>query len=220
MDATGLDARHASTHYRYAHTAAYRAAYARLHAGAAPTQPHHRPGYPKLTIVVHTRSHLIAGALPAWGPSPDTPALAPVLRQAAALVRFGAAAADAGYDAEHVHRLCREELGMAATAVALNRRTTGRRWPRTPYRRAMRRAFPQALYGERQQVESVFSRDQRRLGAALTARSRPTLAAEQVLRVLTHNLLLLHRARIHVSTEPMTDEACGDRSAWAVTADG
>jgi hypothetical protein len=143
--------------------------------------------------VVHTRSHLIAGALPGWGPSHDTPGLAPVLRQAAALLRFWAATADAGYDAEHVHRLCREELGMAATAVALNRRTA-RRWPRTPYRRAMRRAFPRALYAQRQQVESVFSRDKRRLGAELTARSRQTLAAEQVLRVLTHNLLILQRA--------------------------
>jgi hypothetical protein len=185
VDATGLDARHASTHYRYGYTAAYRAAYARLHGGAAPAPPHRRSGHPKLTIVIDTRSHLIVGALPGWGPSHDTPALAPVLRQAARLVRFAAATADAGYDAEHVHRLCREELGMAATAVALNRRT--------PYRRAMRRAFPRTLYAARQQVESVFSRDKRRLGAALTARSRPALAAEQVLRVLTHNLLLLHR---------------------------
>jgi hypothetical protein len=191
VDATGLDARHASTHYRYGYTPAYRAAYARLHGGAAPAPPHRRPGYPKLTVVIDTRSHLIVGALPGWGPSHDTPALAPVLRQAAQLVHFAAVTADAGYDAEHVHRLCREELGMAATAVALNRRTA-RRWPRTPYRRAMRRAFPRTLYAERQQVESVFSRDKRRLGAALTARRRPTQAAEQVLRVLTHNLLLLH----------------------------
>lgn len=193
MDATGLDARHASTHYRYGYTPAYRAAYAHLHAGARPAPPHARPGHPKLTIVIDTRSHLIVGALPGWGPSHDTPALAPVLRQAARLVRFAAVTADAGYDAEHVHRLCREELGMAATAVALNPRTA-RRWPRTPYRRAMRRAFPHALYAQRQQVESVFSRDKRRLGAELTARSRATLAAEQVLRVLTHNLLLLYCA--------------------------
>src|SRR5882724_1020799 len=160
--------------------------------GSMRAPPRRRPGYPKLTLVVHTRSHLIAGALPGWGPSHDALGLAPVLRQAAALLRFWAATADAGYDAEHVHRLCREELGMAATAVALNRRTAGRRWPRTPYRRAMRRAFPRALYGERQQVESVFSRDKRRLGAELTARSRQTLAGEQALRVLTHNLLILH----------------------------
>ncbi len=56
-------------------------------------------------------------------------------------------------------------------------------------------AFPHVLYGERQQVESVISRAKRRLGAALTARQRSTQMAEQVLRVLTHNLLLLHCAR-------------------------
>jgi hypothetical protein len=206
LDATGLDARHASTHYRYGYTPAYHAAYAALHGGAPPTGVHRRPGHPKLTLVVETRSHLIAGAVPGRGPSHDTPVAVPALRQAAALVRFVAATADAGYDAEHVHRLCREELHMRATAVALNRRTAGRRWPRTPYRRAMRRAFPRALYGERQQVESVFSRDKRRLGAALTARQRATQAAELVLRVLTHNLLLLKRASVTFQQSPCHPE--------------
>lgn len=193
LDATGLDTRHASTHYRYRYTAAYQAAYARLHGGARPARAHRRPRYPKLTLVIHPGSHLILAAVPGWGPSHDTPAAAPALRQASTLVALVALAADAGYDAEPVHRLCRETLGMRATAVALNPRGTGRRWPRTPYRREMRAAFPRALYAERLQVESVFSRDKRRLGDALTARQPVTQAAELVLRVLTHNLLLLYR---------------------------
>ena len=45
--------------------------------------------------------------------------------------------ADAGYDAEHNHRLCREDLGVRRTVIRLNRRNTGRRWPKAPYRRAM-----------------------------------------------------------------------------------
>jgi hypothetical protein len=214
VDATGLEARHASVHYRYAYTRAYRTAYTTLHRGAGPVAAHARATYPQLTLVVHTRSHLIAGALPGWGPAPDAPTFAPVLRQAATLIDFRAAVADAGFDAEAAHRLCREELGMEATAIALNRRRARYRWPPAPYRRAMRRAFPRALYGERQQVESVISRVKRRLGAALTARQRATQVAEQVLRVLTHNLLLLHRAQGHLSTEPLTGRTAS-ASAWA-----
>jgi len=194
LDATGFDARHASTHYRYRYSPAYQVAYATLHRGARPAPPHTRAHYPKLTLVVDTASHLILAAVPSWGPAHDTPLAAPALAQACALLPLGALVADAGYDAEHVHRHSREQLGIVTTAIALNPRTRGRRWPRTPYRRAMRHAFPHELYGERQQVESVFSRDKRRLGDALTARHPSTQAAEQVLRVLTHNLLLLQRA--------------------------
>jgi hypothetical protein len=202
VDATGLEARHASVHSRYTYTRAYRTAYMILHRGARPAPVHARATYPQLTLVVHTGSHLIAGALPAWGPAPDAPTFAPVLRQAATRIDFRAAVADAGFDAEAAHRLCREELGMQATAIALNRRRARHRWPPAPYRRAMRRAFPRALYGERPQVESAISRLKRRLGAALTARQCATQVAEQVLRVLTHNLLLLYCARANLSTEP------------------
>src|SRR5262249_34209756 len=47
------------------------------------------------------------------------------------------------------------------------------------------------VYGQRGQVESVFSRNQRLLGAALRARSEPSREREGLLRVLTHNLMLL-----------------------------
>jgi hypothetical protein len=109
--------------------------------------------------VVHARSHLIVGAVPNLGPAHDAPDFAPAVRQAAALVAFAALAADAGYDAEHCHRLCRDELGIALTAIALNRRgpRAHRRWPRTRYRRAMRARFPRALYAERRRAESAFS---------------------------------------------------------------
>ena len=68
------------------------------------------------------------------------------MRQAARLVPIDTALGDAGYDAEHNHRLCREDLGVRQTVIRLNRRNTGRRWPKTPYRRSMRRRFPKATY--------------------------------------------------------------------------
>lgn len=117
------------------------------------------------------------------------------MRQAAALLPLARLLADAGYDAEHNHALCRERLGVRRTVIALNRRGTGRRWPRTRYRRQMKRRWCKRLYGQRWQAESAFSRHKRRLGAALTARGPTARRREPLLRVLTHNVMLLHRGR-------------------------
>jgi hypothetical protein len=154
-----------------------------------------RRAWPKLTAVVHTDSHLILGAVTGTGPSQDSPDLIPAMRQAAALLPIDTALADAGYDAEHNHRLCREELGVRRSVIKLNPRNTGRRWPRTAYRREMRQRFPQALYHQRWHAESVFSRHKRRLGSALTTRRTASQERELILRVLTHNLMLLYRRR-------------------------
>lgn len=178
VDATGFETRHVSAYF------------GTRRAGSG----HRQRAWPKLTVVVHTASHLIAGAVPGVGPSQDSPDFAPALRQAAALVAFDTVLADAGYDAEHNHRLCREELGMRQAVIALNPRNTGDRDPKAPYRRALRLDFPTELYGQRWHAESAFSRHKRRLGSALTARSGPAQQRELVLRVLTHNLALLAAA--------------------------
>jgi len=178
VDATGLEARHVSLYYR-------------VRRGEAKRPRHRRRAWPKLTAVVHARSHLILGAVTGTGPTQDSPDFTPVMRQAAALVRLDTALADAGYDAEHNHRLCREELGLRRAVIKLNPRNCSRRWPQSPYRRAMRRAFPKALYHQRWHAESAFSRHKRRLGSALTARRTASQQREIVLRILTHNLLIL-----------------------------
>jgi transposase len=100
---------------------------------------------------------------------------------------------DKGYDGEHNHRLCREELGIRSTIIPINKRNRGRKWPTTKYRRQMRRRFFKRQYGQRWQAESVFSRLKRRLGSALTARSASTQKREILLRVLTHDLMILRR---------------------------
>jgi hypothetical protein len=77
--------------------------------------------------------------------------------QAARHVRFDRLLADAGYDAEHNHVLCREELGIRSTVIPARKRRT-RAWPTTKYRRQMKRRFFRRLYGQRWQVESAISR--------------------------------------------------------------
>jgi transposase len=178
VDAAGLETRHASSYLGL------------RRGGQGPRQR----AWPKLTAVFHVASHLIFGAVPGVGPSQDSPDFTPAMCQAAGLVHVDTALGDAGYDAEHNHRLCREDLGVRQTVIRLNRRNTGRRWPKTPYRRAMRRHFPKATYNQRWHAESGFSQHKRRLGSALTARGDHAQARELALRVLTHNLMILAEA--------------------------
>lgn len=175
VDATGFDSRYASRHY------VSRAGYKRFT----------RLRWPKLTVVCLTQSHLLAGAVPTRGPSQDSPQMPAAVRQAVRLTPIGRLLGDAGYDAEHNHALCRERLGIPHTVFALNRRNSGRKWPLAPYRRSMKRAFPRAVSNQRWQVESAFSRHKRRLGSFLRSRSGPAQRQECLLRVLTHNLMLL-----------------------------
>jgi hypothetical protein len=103
--------------------------------------------------------------------------------------------ADAGHDAEHNHRLCREGLGVRRAVIALNPRNAGDRWPTVPYRRARREEdVPAGLYRQRWHAKSAFSQHKRRLGSALTARRVGAQNRELVLRVLTHDLALLAAA--------------------------
>jgi len=199
VDSTGLETRHVSAHYRGTRRRTGR-------------RGRPRARYPTLTIATHTASHLIAGAVTGTGPAPDFAAFAPVMRQAAAVMpRIGAVVADAGFDAEPVHQLCRGPLGIRRTAIRLNPRRRLRTWPTTRYRRAMRRHFPRRLYRRRQQVESVFSRTKRRLGSALTARRPATQCEEIILRVLTHNLLLLRRRLYLFNRASLTPNASNQR---------
>jgi hypothetical protein len=175
--------------------------YYRVRRGEAKRPRHRRRAWPTLTAVVHARSHLIAGAVTGRGPTQDSPNFSPAMRQAASVLAMHTVLADAGSDAEHNHRLCREQLGLRQVVIKLNPRNRGRRWPQAPCRRAMRRAFPTRWYHQRWHAESAFSRHKRRLGSALTARRTPSQARELVLRVLTHNLLILRSCPPRISTE-------------------
>jgi hypothetical protein len=138
-----------------------------------------------------TSTPIGSSAVNGLGPSQDSPGFAPALRQATALVTLSTVLADAGHDAEHNHRLCCDELGIERSIIALNPRNTGRRWPKTPDRRTLHKHFPQALYHQRWHIESGFSQHKRRLGSALRARGHQAQQRELILRVLTHNLMIL-----------------------------
>ncbi|MEM1356509.1 MAG: transposase [Planctomycetota bacterium] len=175
IDATGLETRHVSAHFK-------RRVWGK---------PVWHSAWPKLTAVFHAASQLIAGVVVGLGPTQDSPQFAEAMRQAAKHVGFTRVLADRGYDAEHNHVLCRKELGIRSTAIPINPRSAGRVWPKAHYRRMMKRNFPHIKYRQRAQAESGFSRHKRRLGSALTARNERTQYREMRLRVLTHNLMIM-----------------------------
>lgn len=149
--------------------------------------------WPKLTVVADTATHRVLAAAVTRGPSQDARHLVPAAR-----VRVETLFADAGYDSEANHAACRERLGIRSTVIALNWRGS-RKWPRAKYRRQMVRRFRKRregarharVYGQRWQVESVFSRLKRRLGAATAAVRWAAQRTEILLKVITHNIMLL-----------------------------
>jgi len=177
LDATGLESRHTSRYY------VRRKGYKRFL----------RYHWPKITAVCDTKTHLFAGCIVTRGPSNDPPQFAPAMIQASQFVQFDRLLADAAFDGEHNHQLCREELGIVETIIPLNRRRS-RKWPKTKYRREMKEHFDKERYNQRWQIESAISRNKRLLGSALRARTEQSRERECFLRILTHNLMIIRRA--------------------------
>ena len=115
------------------------------------------------------------------GPSQDAPQFKPAARAATRrcpLDTLRGVAGDAADAAEYHHADGRGRLRIRSTVFALNRRSTGRKLPKTPLRRPRVRRFrkkPKGSrsrrgYGQRWQIESGFARHKRLLGSALRAR--------------------------------------------------
>jgi len=182
IDATGLESRHASRHY-------YWRAGARIR----------RLRWPKLTAVLDTHTHLFLSAVVTRGPGHDAGQFRPAARAAHARCPLDTLPGDGAYDGEPHHAYARDRLGVRSTVFPVYRRGGGRGPVRGKYRRQMARRFrrrakgarPRRVYGQRWQVESGFSRHKRLLGSALRARRWAAQKREVVLRVVTHNLMLL-----------------------------
>jgi hypothetical protein len=188
IDATGYETRHVSRYFAWRSKRSGRRRRQRA--------------WPKLTAVLEARSHLFLSARVSRGPSQDSSQFKPTARAAADHGPIDTLLADGAFDAEHNHAYARERLGIRATVIPLNRRNSGRKWPRSRYRRQMVKRFRKKprgsrhrrVFGQRWQIESGFSRNKRLLGSALRARRWPSQMREILMRVLTHNLMLLAAA--------------------------
>jgi len=186
IDSTGLESRHVSANYTQ-----------RCQRHAA----HYKHRYPKLSAICDTPNHLILGMVIDRGPRVDAVEARQTLHEALGHQPLRTLLGDAGYESEGFHRLCRERHGIRRIVPTTDRgrpRKDGQ--PRAVtgrYRTLMKHRFPKKTYGQRWQIETVFSMLKRNLGSALRARSYHSQNRELRLRVLTHNLGIL-LCQLHV----------------------
>lgn len=104
------------------------------------------------------------------------------------------AVADAGYDSEKNHCVARQDMGVRSIIPPKGGRPTSKP-PTSRHRRNMRNRFKRKAdkkhYGQRWQVETVNSMIKRNLGSALRARTARRRSMELLLRVVTHNIMII-----------------------------
>jgi hypothetical protein len=177
IDGTCFESSHASTYF-----------VRRVEGSKEPPRRLKSKTYPTLGVVCDCKSHLILSALPGTGPWPEHWTLPHLVRQAVRRVPIRRLLADKGYDSEENHRIAREKLGIKQTIFAVNQH---RGPPRGRYRREVYLRPRRKLYGQRWQVETVFSMLKRRLGSVVDARSDRRRGRELLLRVLVYDLMLV-----------------------------
>jgi transposase len=112
--------------------------------------------------------------------------------------------ADAGYDSEANHRFAREQCQIRTAIPPTHGRQTDKPL-RGKYRRQMQRRFPKKRYGQRWQVETIFSMIKRNFGEAVNARTYWAQCREMMLLVLTHNIgVILWLKRAFLQSIPDT----------------
>lgn len=153
--------------------------------------------FPKLHVIADCATHLILAAYPKRGPTPDVGELDVLQTQLVPGIVLDTLYADAGYDSECNHRLMRELLGIKSIIPPRIGRPTNKP-AKGKHRRRMQHLFKDPVkigYGQRWQVETVFSMLKRNLGHALVARSYQAQNREMLLHCLTHNVMILRRQR-------------------------
>ena len=143
--------------------------------------------YPKLTIVCDCSNHLILSVKTTRGPCPDMRMLIPTLQRVPAGITMDILLADAGYDSETNHCYVRDSRKIQSIIPPRAGRRSNH-LPRTKYRLQMKQQFNHRLYGQRAQVETVFSMIKRRWGSAVRAHGHEAQSREMWLMGLTHNL--------------------------------
>ncbi len=180
IDSTGLESRHVSAYYTKR---------CKRHKG------HKKHRFPKLSAICDTASHLILGAVIDRGPKPDYVEDEKTLCEALSQQWFTTLLGDPGYESERFHSVCRDVLGIRSIIPTTERgrpRKDGQPRPiNGEHRRRMKQRFPKKTYGQRWQIETVFSMLKRNLGSALRARQYHSQTREIRARILTHNLAIL-----------------------------
>lgn len=171
LDSTGLEPTTASAHY-------------------VSRTGRKRRKYLKVSLSLVCGSLLPLGLVLDWGPNNDKCQAAELLDksfQAAGQHLPAQLLADAGYDADWLHGVCREVWGVQSWVKAVVHRADG---SLGGYYRAQmtKRRLKKNGYGRRWHIESFFSGLKRFCGSALTARREICQRHEATLRILAYAL--------------------------------
>lgn len=180
LDGTGFESHHVSSYFVKRRDRAVKEKYQ--------TSTYTR--FPKVGIVCDTANHMVIWGIPERGPRFDRTHFKSAITAATQQKSIKNLAADAGYDGEGNHIFARELHGIRLIMPA----TIGwqsRSLPRTKWRRRMRLRFPKQLYGQRWQIETVMSMLKRNFASFTRARSYWSQCREIMLRLFSHNILIV-----------------------------
>jgi hypothetical protein len=201
IDSTTYESRHVSRHYeRRCHQTRKRMRAKDARKGRNRTRSDTVKGLPKLGVAVATACHLVLSAWTGTGAGADHPHFERVLFDAWRRVphkRF-TAVADAGYDGEQYHEIARRDMGIRSIIPPEIGRPPkdggppGGRWRRHMKRLLKtKRSRRRCKYNRRYQVETVNSMKKRNLGSALAGKTAASREREMLLKVLTHDLMVV-----------------------------
>jgi Transposase DDE domain len=184
-DSSGFDAHHTSRYFVW-----------RTSGRTRQKGPKKRTSYKrfgKLMLAVNTATHAIMAAVPSVGPTPDIDQLEEVLDQVPQSITIKRMVLDAGFDSAYNHQLLRDYHGILSVIPPLHGRPPKdpNALPSDKYRRLMKTRFNIKAYRRRGQIETVISMLKRNLGSALRGRSYWSRCRDLLLRVVTHNIMLV-----------------------------
>jgi transposase len=182
VDSTGLEAGHISRYFVRRKRSKQLETY---------EETHYRR-WPKLAIACDCSNHMILSAITIRGPSVDINQFERILTPAINRHIIEHVLADAGYDSESNHRFARDTHNIKSTIPPKHGRPTTKPFL-GKYRRLMQQEFGKEIFGQRWQVETVFSMIKRNQGEALLSKSYWAQNREMMLKVLTHNIGIIMR---------------------------
>jgi len=184
VDSSGFEAHHSSRYFVWRTSVNKK--------GKGPKKRTTYKHYGKLMLIVSCATHAILAAVASAGPAPDIDQLDSVVAELPP-IRVKHMVGDAGFDSAHNHWLLREYHGMQSTIPPEHGRPPKdpSTLPADKYRREMKTDFNLKAYHKRPQVETVFSMLKRNLGSALRGRSYQSRCRDMLLRVITHNVMLI-----------------------------
>jgi hypothetical protein len=145
--------------------------------------------YPKVGIISDCHTHLVLSGVPSRGPYPDIVHFEKAIVDAERNIHLKILTADAGYDSERSHVFARSKNIRTIIPPRIGRTTN--KLPGGKWRKIMATRFNATFYGQRWQVETVNSMIKRNLGSFLRARSYWSQCREIMLRLFTHNVMIV-----------------------------